>query len=365
MVNKIPAQGYNCFFLTSTQLSLAAIKRAITTIDRSTQNTEHDVFNLKLRKLIAHNAALIKPEFKKLLEETKIYVIDTNEALALSLPPNRVVISHRLIELIMTMGFWGNFCYQLPSSFDRVPGPESWHNVHMKDSLITLSYALILQRYTAGEGLPDFRKLQPEESQTQGDAQVAASVAGAMIFILLHEIGHLHLDHGKSVPVKPVESNNFTTDAALTGEQLYELEADNFALSALPDELKKLHDAWINMALSFHLQRETIMAERNTSHPVNISRLVYAQMKTEGDLIAPSEYISHLSKMANSFIETEDNTKAGATDFFDLSGLRNNDDTLRLLRELVPVLEAEGLFINSLFECEGTGQPWHEVLIGL
>lgn len=287
-----------CFRLTSDQVTTQMIRRQIEKIRLdSTIITQNTRPTLALAELVGRNMELFFVEEKaQALRDCTVYVVPLPLCAAYSSPANPIVIGSGLLNVIAACGYWAYNSELLPVELDAIKPLQRFPGVSARQAVPLLLFALIYRHYQFGEPLPDFRAWNKTESREALDQKVRHSVAGAAAFILLHELGHLALmHHDPETPVHPADIP-LAVQESLSDYQLQEFEADDFAMTSLKPEYQKLHFAWINMALNFHLQRETMLGERGCRHPVNINRLNYAFARCNG--VQQGDYhAAHLQRM--------------------------------------------------------------------
>ncbi|MCI0590608.1 MAG: hypothetical protein L0Y67_03245, partial [Gammaproteobacteria bacterium] len=300
-----------CFNLTSADITPAMIQRQIDRLKREGAEITDEIRPTKaLAELIARNLTFLNSDKCEALVACEIYVVPLPLCMAYSKAPNSIIVGNGLINLISACGYWGNFVETLPLSLDEIKPFAQFPKTSVLDAVSTFLFALMYRHYQYGEALPDFRVLTADQSGNFPDRAVKDAVAGAATFILLHELGHLRLNHHiEDKQIMPIDVP-LAVPQALSSYQRKELEADDFAMKAIQERLRPLHVAWINMALNFHLLRETLLAERSNRHPININRLAYANARSAGQIITPVYYAEHLEKMGKSFTNIERNTEA-------------------------------------------------------
>ncbi|CAA0099493.1 Uncharacterised protein [Halioglobus japonicus] len=281
------------------QRQLDIIRRDADTITRNTRPT-HALLDLIERNLLYFVDA--KPV--RLLADCTVFVIPLPLCAAYSKPPGQIVIGNGLMNIISACGYWSSLCGALPSGLAHLDPLPQFPNIPLDDALGVLLFALIYRHYQYGEPLPDFRAWQWDTPLATLDRQVVDSVAGAATFILLHELGHLVLGHHADPrAILPLDVP-LAVGQSLSRYQHMEFEADRFALEALNLDHRSVHFPWINMALNFHLQRETVLGERPVDHPINLNRLYYAQTSLS-DTIAGSDNAAQIAKMGAAFESLE------------------------------------------------------------
>lgn len=354
----------SCLKLTSGSVSLSTIRRQIEFI-RQNPESEHQLTmpNHAFNFLIERNLQFINEEGKTALKEIDHFVVALPVYQALAMSPKTVVIGHGLLNLLTACGYWAHFCAGLPEEMDATRPLENFPSTSLREAVRVLMFFLIHRHYQnpSNEILPNFRALFNGESAKDADLKVKDAIAGAATFMLLHESGHLVLDHfsdehQSSIPIfqSPVEQE-------LNKHQFSELEADEFAYNSIKEPLRPLHRAWISMALNFHIQREVLISERTESHPNNINRLAYADLICGDDTTSPEDFLKRLHKMGKSFENIEaNNRKLEARNSRTLASSFNRQEIIRTLKQLNRHLAPFRLDISPILDQSSRLPEWHQ-----
>ncbi|MEM7220019.1 MAG: hypothetical protein AAF515_16755 [Pseudomonadota bacterium] len=291
--------------------------------------------------LVARNHTLTAPGISDLIDRQTIRVLPSPICAAFSKPPNTIVVGDGLIDLLTACGYWSALVGALPKSADEVYPLEKHPKIPLSDALAVYTYALLYRYHEHGEPLPDFRALAHQFPNPNLDTQVRDAIAGAVMYILLHELGHLALGHHEGNDVSLPFDPPALIGEALTLYQQRELEADLWAMEAIRPDLRKIHTAWINMGLSFHFQRGALLSEASESHPLYVNRLAFAHACTDEQLRAAGDMDAHLIRMASAHenIERNNEKRAAQGSLPFLSSLTREEilDQIESLATLIPL----------------------------
>lgn len=124
---------------------------------------------------------------------------------------------------------------------------------------------------------------------------------GAVMFILLHELGHIERGHlGSGIGRSEVHEMELAFPEEIRSRQLKEFEADAFAIEAIREDMRAV---WMSNVLFFlgpFAFIETFMHPKAAAHPLSanrISRLVKAAGLTGEDARIPLEIVDSLKGM--------------------------------------------------------------------
>lgn len=298
-----------CLHLASHQVTPPMIERQIERIRREgSAVTANTAPSRALRALVQRNVErMLLEERAQMLAQSLVYVVPLPLCAAYSKPDGQIVIGNGLMNVLSACGYWAFLCEQLPAELmgirplPRFPSLSAW------DAVSLYLFALIFRHYRYGEPLPDLRAWITPVTREEIDVQVKHSVAGAATFILLHEMGHIALSHHVRKDTLLPADFALSVEQSLSEYQIKEFEADDFAMASLRETLRALHLPWINMALNFHVQRETMLGERAPHHPISINRLSHAFSRRDGVPTGRFDQ-SHLVRMSEAFVNIERNS---------------------------------------------------------
>lgn len=179
-----------------------------------------------------------------------------------------ITISTGFVNLIANSIYSATLTRYIPDELDSIYLPTYRQDLSAADLLINALYLLQLQAYKFGHARPNSVALLPEDAKIDCDR----SIAGAILFTLLHELGHIELGHlteGVSHPSRYA----VLIPEDMTEYKREEMDADQYALDSLIDEAKILGLFWQRQALSFFSSMELMTGHASSdNHPVAINR---------------------------------------------------------------------------------------------
>jgi hypothetical protein len=135
--------------------------------------------------------------------------------------------------------------------------------------------------YIEGGDLPDLFDIFCDQHRSQ----VRDGLAGALVFIVLHEIGHIVLGHTKPQKGSPPQLCSMVSPEDLTRWKAMELEADHFAISGIDERLKQTMAANMLIVLDLMADLECLCLPQSMTHPLVINRIhsLSAAMRLDDD----------------------------------------------------------------------------------
>lgn len=296
------------FSLTTPQITEAEIDALVERYregDEDAQKAGNKVHQVK--RLIERRVTFMTPEAQSVLDAVNIYVPDSTLNIAFAEPPDLVVVGNGLVNIVTACGYWGNWWHCLPEELDHVKPYADFPSLSVRDGMLFFLYGLMFRHYVDPEKcpLPNVRELS--EVSAENDGLVKSSIAGSLLYMIMHEVGHIQLKHHDFEGEGNVEKLDLSVPENLSRYQYQEMEADNYAMDSLQENLRPLHEPWIEMALNFFIQREALLSERSETHPINLNRVNYASARCGHQFMDPKEYMDHMEKMGEGFINIERN----------------------------------------------------------
>lgn len=353
-----------CLSLTSAQITPVMIQRSIDRLRQQGSEITNDTKPThRLAELVSRNLTFLKDDTRQALLSSEVYVIPLPLCIAFAKSPHSIFIGNGLLNLITACGYWANFCESLPPSLDQIKPLKEFPTVSVSDAIHVYLFALMHRHHQYGEPLPDFRTLSVDRSGSHSDQFVRNAVSGAATFILLHELGHLQLNHiSGEKPIRPIDVP-LAVPQDLSNYQLKELEADDYAMMALEEKLRPLHSAWIDMALNFNLMQETLLGSRGQMHPININRLAYAHARIQGKKLTPIDYNEQIERMGHAHLNIEaNNDKLREIEQKPLLDALTREEIMSKLELLDSFLQPVGFTIQTILDEQSELPDWTECL---
>lgn len=335
----------------------AVLQRAIRKIqsERMDLRGDDDLVH-SLADIVELPLQLVKHPIGKALGLKEIYVIPLPLACAYSQRLSQreiIVIGSGFIDLLEAAAFSAQIIGRLPAEAESIyPLPEL-AILSLSDIFANFLTALIASFYRSGEALPNIIGLL---SKSEIEA-ARLSFSGAVMFTLLHELGHLELGHigGETTRIAAMKS---AVEEDLSIHQKQELEADAYAISALSAEYQEFGHFWMKSAADFLVRLNILTGLNSESHPLAINR-VYHLNETQtstSNYHDANKTRSVYERHALKFIESKNDPTSSENHWLSLD--RHTILTV-LSRVSGPLLDL-GLDINPLFEQDGT--TWIENL---
>ena len=243
--------------------------------------------------------AMLKPEVGRLLEQQDICVVKLNKCLAFSqcieTGEHRIVLSTGMIDLLAASIYDLYAQAEIPASFEKV-SIETPERISVSNLVPNLTLLLRHRYLRYGEPLPDFAAPLSADALSM----CRDSIHGALMFLLLHELGHIVCGHLQA-DAKPRHLPFVTViDEEMNQYQQQEVEADQYALDALIEPAKPMGGFWLEQSLNFFSSLELVTGKRASTHPLALNRAAHARRARMG-----SESSSFEDILAKQFIETE------------------------------------------------------------
>lgn len=294
-------------------LLMAPLMPAEAVIDRHVEQVRrqrlalrsNDPASTRLLQLVSAQLMWLKPEIREALGRTEIYCLDLPLSVAYC---DRVddraliVLGQGLIDLIAYRVCCSHFEAMFPEAMATYP--LSGYRTDLS-ALEMLSNALMLlgcQFYTTASPLPDVCTQLSQASREDCER----AISGALLYVLLHELGHLQLGHLERNEIRALSVPQAVPES-LSVFQQQEYEADRFATNALIDVAQVLAALWQGSALNFYQQLELITGQRSDSHPLAINRRLDAAVRQVevGGAHGIAIDTVHINTLAERFLDTE------------------------------------------------------------
>lgn len=331
-------------------LSARVLNSAINHVraQKMTLNTRSDETK-RLYALLSDSLQFLRGERLQAMAGCDIYLLPLPITLAFS----EVVDSKPVI--VIPSGFVDLIACTLCASHVESLIPEQLKDFYLFGQRLDMSLAelfanaLFLMRlrfYTDCELLPDFRAVMTQDLLKT----VHAALSGAVLFVILHEIGHVALGHFDGGRPRPVQ-HSLAVPERLGKLKKQELDADQFARDSLVDAAGETGKYWQNFAFEFHTQMEMVTGERHTSHPLAINRRSGEAIPQEewGGTVTAGTHAANFNTIRQKFLDTEAEILRGRNRFIETPRER----VLGVLCEVLAFLKDNGTDLTAM-----VSEPW-------
>lgn len=259
-----------------------------------------------------------------------------------------IVIAEGLMNLIANSIWSSNLQALLPSQLDEAYFLSFRHDMPLSHIVTNALFLMDLHYYRYGTPQLNLRPLIPDEIARQSED----AIAGALVFILMHELGHHELGHLDD-HVRPMRYD-FVLEEDLNAEQQQEMEADTYALESLIEPARVLGSYWHGAAINFFMQMELVSGSRfDTAHPASLNRAFYSDSRRsetgQAHDVAPRP--AFYEELAAKFRASGLYLRGGTNPFLKTS----REGCLRLLAEANEVLAPFGVDISPVWQTQPEG----------
>ncbi|MGB1109650.1 MAG: hypothetical protein ACPG4N_04810 [Gammaproteobacteria bacterium] len=305
----------------------------------------------RLFERIDEQLGFLSPVRREALARHEVYVVPLPLCLAFSHEMKGrkiIVIGEGLINLIANTIWSSNLQALLPESLDSAYFLAFRRDMPVSHIVTNALFLMDLHFYRTCAPQLNTRPLIPEDMLAQSED----AIRGAIVFILMHELGHHELGHLDD-QVRPMRYE-FLIDEAMSTEQQQEMEADTYALESLINQARVLGGYWHGAAINFFMQMELVSGSRfDTAHPASIDRAFYSDAKRvesgQGHDVSPRP--AFYEELAARFRSSGLYLRDGSNPFLETS----RDGCLRLLKEANAVLAPFGVDISPIWGAEPQG----------
>lgn len=257
----------------ATPLEAARLETVVDTIKKANITARLDSPQSRfLRNLVDKHTHFLQPGAAALFQDIDLY--GTDLAVADAIPRikdgrRQVIVFEGLCQLI-------HFYADLITVFDLLQTQRSDCVVLVDDAeqpealaFSLASFALIADFIETGRTLNPISRLLGRRSRRNA----AIGYLGAVLFVLLHEAGHLHLGHTEQAPgnsERPPVSPALAED--ITPYQQREFDADRFAYMSLREGIRQDFISSILFFLGPFAFLEAFALPAGRSHPLSVNR---------------------------------------------------------------------------------------------
>jgi hypothetical protein len=294
---------------------------------------KRDKSTMQLMELIEPQRIFLKQTKQdKLLNGTEVYCLPYPLPMAYCTQVDDrdiIIVGQGLIDLISYTIHCAHFENTIPLHFSSYHSLKYRRDMPFTELVSNCLFLFALRFYCYAEPIPDIYTLLTE--QQKEDSKIA--ISGALLFIILHELGHIQLGHLDGHNVRPSVKAKLIHEELNSTRQI-ELEADAFAIRSLIEPAQEAGQYWCSMAMSFFSNLELISGTQHDTHPLAINRrFVSANSANTGE---------HFSKLAKRYNDTRQQEQSFEGKLYDT----NREGSLKVLQEINQVLESSGIKIN-------------------
>lgn len=238
----------------------------------------------QLARHIKEQIVFVSPERRKELAQSEIYVLPFPLCNAYAEGPEspggnyKIVIGSGLIDLIANTVFLSHLESILPPELNEYHFIRYRRDMSVSQLFSNAVFVLHFRFYRFCEPLPNlYSLLKPQMID-----ECKKAINGALVFSLMHELGHHKLGHFNGWRGLRPMNYEFVISEDMSDKQHEELEADDFAMNSLIDDAKILSTFWLPHALTFFMQMELVSGQTSDElHPMALNRSFYSDALKE------------------------------------------------------------------------------------
>jgi len=226
----------------------------------------------RIQKILKAHRELLEPAAAARLERVQIFGVDIHICDALpriDAGQDQVVVFDGLLYLIRFHVDMINAMVLLQSQRADAHVTVDGEEMPLWLALSLAGHALIVDAIQSGRPLAGLGDLMGPVAQRRAEI----GYAGAVLFLLLHELGHIdcgHLTHGSR---SERSEGMLRVPEALTAHQQNELEADAFAMRCLRGEIRSEFVSSVMFCLAPFAFAQTFATLDAPTHPLAVNRL--------------------------------------------------------------------------------------------
>jgi hypothetical protein len=255
-----------------------------------------------------------------------------------------IVVATGLIDLIANTVLASYLQSMLPKALDTYYLRAFRQDMPASHLVANALFLLQLHFYRQCAPLPNLHALVPPAMLKES----AFGIDGAVLFILLHELGHHSLNHLHSEKIRPMRYHTILHEG-LSIDQHQEMDADHFALESLIKPAHVIGTFWHQFAMNYFMQIELACGEHSSlDHPAAINRAYSSDaLRSEcgrGYDVTPRH--AFYETLAARYGATQQASRRGGNAFINTS----REGCVHLLQEINQVLEPFDMDISPLWE---------------
>lgn len=305
-----------------------------------------------LRQALEASRFFLSPERQSLFDKYCIYVLPHPAFIAFaqrggSDGPDAIVISQGTIDLIAASIHDAYVQSLIPDSVHDVVLENFRQDMGLLQLLANTLFLLRYRTYRYCEPLPGFSLCLDEKALRS----CANGIQGALMFLLLHEIGHLELNHFDRFTARAMQYE-LVVDEYLSEYQKHEVEADQYTLDSLIPRAQPIVTYWMSQALSFFVSLELVSGFRDAHHPMALNRSFHSNRFRLNRWQIPdvepnfTDYTHH----AKRFLATEEVLSTGKNRLIDTP----RETCMNVLAEGIELISRQGVDLSGLLKPETT-----------
>lgn len=303
----------------------------------------------QLARHIKEPISFVSPERRQELAQCETYILPFPLCDAYTEEPlepgqkYKIVIGNGLINLIANTVFLSHMEQLLPPELDDFYFLKYRRDMSVSRLFSNAIFVLHFRFYRYCEPLPNiFALLTPYMIQ-----ECKKAINGALVFSLLHELGHNKLGHFDLWRGLRPMNYQFAVQEDLSDEQHQEFEADDFAMNCLLDDAKILSTLWLPQALTFFVQMELVSGQTGDElHPMAINRSFYADALKE--VWGKEHGVKSRQKIYEEKARRFHETRQSKTEEINALLQTPREGCLNILHEICEVLKGFGLDFEPL-----------------
>jgi len=298
----------------------------------------------------------VSPDKRYLLSQCEIYVLPFPLCISYAHEfENRkiILIATGLIDLIANTIFASYVQASLPTELDEYFFLKFRRDMPASHLFANALFLLQLHFYRYCSPLPNLQALlSPEMLKEAKDG-----INGALVFIMLHELGHHQLGHLESKKIRPMRYHKII-DESYSIDQHQEMDADNFALESLIEPARVIGTFWHQNAINFFMQIALVSGEHSgADHPLSINRAYYSDsLRSDlGKVHDVSPRYEFFETIASRYMATQ----RASTDNANVLINTSREGCLEILKETNRVLKHFNMDISPIWQTSCPG--WLEM----
>lgn len=302
---------------------------------------------LRLFESIREQLIFIDPDRRDALSKCEVFVLPFPLCISYSWEiDNRkiIVIGKGLIDLVANTLLASYVQSLLPPDLDEYFLPKFRKDMSAGELFANSIFLLQVHFYRFGYPLPDLQAAISPELLSEAEI----GINGALLFILLHELGHHELGHLENEKIRPMRYEKIIEEM-LSIDQHQEMDADSFAIESLLKPAQVIGTYWHQNAINFFMQLALVSGHPgDAEHPISINRVFHtdslrAELGIDQDVQPRRQFFEDLAARyrATSRYSSEDGNALINT---------NREACLDILNEINEVLRLFSVDLSTIWK---------------